>query len=59
MNIPLTTPSEFMESIRGHAIDGGDFTQDGMHLFLDDGRVIVLTGTFVAFVGSFQKQTLQ
>ena len=59
MNPPITSPAEFMESIRGHAIDGGDFTQDGMHLFLDDGRVIVLTGTFVAFVGSFQKQTLQ
>lgn len=59
MNIPLVTGPEFMDSITGRTISGGNVTDDGVHFFLDDGRVVIMTGAFLVFVGNLEKRTLQ
>lgn len=44
-----------MESIKGRVITGGDVQGDGMHIFLDDGRIIVVAGLFAAAVCEIDK----
>lgn len=53
----IISPDEFVESIRGLSVDGGEVNSDGLHLFLSDGRVLVILG--VVYVGNFEKETLQ
>lgn len=53
----IVTPEELIDAIRGRVIEGGDVNEDGMHLLLDDGRVLVLLG--IVYTGRFVKETLQ
>ena len=43
----LSTVEEVMEHLSGAVIDSGERTDDGMHVFLKDGRVLVFMGDFV------------
>lgn len=52
----IVSTDDFIDSIRGRVISGGDVNDDGMHLILDDGRVLVIQG--YVFVGRLQ-ETLQ
>ena len=56
--VPVVPGNDFMDSISGHVINGGDITDDGMHIFLDDGRVVIFTGQFMAFVGMLDKRSI-
>ena len=53
----IVNSDEFLDSIRGRVTEGGDVNVDGMHLLLDDGRVLIISG--VVFVGRLVKETLQ
>lgn len=43
----LTTVEEVMSYLSGSVIDSGARTDDGMHVYLKDGRVLVFIGDFV------------
>lgn len=43
----LATVEEVMEYLAGSEISGGERTDEGMSIFLKDGRVICLIGDFV------------
>jgi hypothetical protein len=47
----------FIDSISGQTITGGEVNDDGLHLYLDDGRVLIILG--VVCVGELEKETLQ
>lgn len=53
----ITDPDEVIESIVGKSITGGAVEKDGMHLYLDDGRVVIILGIF--YVGKLDTVTLQ
>ena len=53
-----TTVSDLMEAVSGRVISGGDVTEDGMHLYLDDGKVLIFAGAFVVGIW-VEKGTLQ
>lgn len=53
----IVTTDEFIETITGRQIIGGEENPDGMHLHLDDGRVLIVVG--VVYVGRIIKDTLQ
>lgn len=42
----LSTVEEVMEHLSGSRISGGERTDEGMHINLDDGRVLVFVGEF-------------
>lgn len=48
-----------MEALQGSRITGGERTDDGLHIYLDDGRLLVFAGEFVLYVGIPAKGTLQ
>lgn len=39
-----------MDGILGHVIDRYQVTPEGMHFFLDDGRIVLFAGTFIIAV---------
>ena len=43
----LATVEEVMDYLSGCEISGGARTDDGMHVYLKDGRVLVFIGDFV------------
>ena len=43
----LSTVEEVMQHLSGAVIDSGERTDDGMHVYLKDGRVLVFIGDFV------------
>ena len=43
----LATVEEVMEHLSGSVIESGARTDQGMHVFLQDGRVLVFVGDFV------------
>jgi len=43
----LATVEEVMSYLSGSVIDSGARTDDGMHVYLKDGRVLVFIGDFV------------
>lgn len=53
----IVSIDDFIDSLKGSVIDGGDVNEDGMHLRLGDGRVLVIAG--VVYVGKLEKETLQ
>lgn len=58
MNDPQIVPVEdFIESLQGRVIEGGEVNSDGMHLNLDDGRTLIVLG--VVYVGRTMKETVQ
>ena len=51
--------AQFIENVAGSVIEAGDVCDDGMHLYLADGRVLIFVGTFVVGILAAEKQTLQ
>ena len=38
---------EVLDSLKSGVIEGGNLTEDGLHIFLEDGRVVVFYGSFI------------
>lgn len=55
----ISTVQEVMEALQGARITGGERTDDGLHVYLDDGRLLVFAGEFILYVGIEKKQSLQ
>lgn len=53
----IVSTDDFIDSLRGVVIEGGDSNADGMHLNLSDGRVLVIAG--IVYVGRLESETLQ
>lgn len=52
--IPVAEPEEVLATINGAVIDDAQMTShDGVTLFLDDGRCLVITGEFVMAIMKF------
>lgn len=45
-----TDEEAVVEAIRGAVIEGGELTEDGFHLQLEDGRYIIFAGEFIIAV---------
>ena len=59
MNAEQIAAAQFIENVAGSVIEAGDVCDEGMHLYLADGRVLVFVGTFVVGILQAEKQTLQ
>jgi len=57
MTTMTNTSEALIEEITGLVICGGGVETEGMHLHLDDGRTLVISGYFA--VGLLQAETLQ
>lgn len=55
----LSTVEEVMEHLSGSVIDSGERTDEVMHVYLKDGRVLVFIGDFVMGVLVADKRNLQ
>jgi len=55
----ISTVKEVMETLQGARITGGERTDEGLHVYLDDGRLLLFVGEFLLYVGVSQKGTLQ
>lgn len=55
----ISTVEEVMEHLSGSKISGGARTDEGMHVYLDDGRVLVFVGDFVMGVMVLDQRSLQ
>ena len=53
----IVSVPDFIDSVRGKTIDDGEVNEDGLHLYLDDGRVLIVLG--IVYVGELEKGTLQ
>jgi hypothetical protein len=53
----IVNTEDFIMSVRGRSIEDGEVNEDGLHLHLDDGRVLIILG--IVYVGSLDKETLQ
>lgn len=45
---------DFLKSLVGAKISGGEETKEGMRLYLDDGRVFIFSGYFVIYTGRLE-----
>ena len=48
-----------LESLKGSTIQEGGVTEDGLHILLEDGRVVIFCGQFIFGITRPDKQTLQ
>jgi len=55
----LSTVEDVMEHLSGSVISHGERTDEGMHVYLEDGRVLVFAGDFVMAVLVIDKKNLQ
>lgn len=53
----IVSVDDFIDSLKGVVIEGGDLNDDGMYLRLDDGRVLIIAG--IVYVGRLENETLQ
>ena len=58
-SVDVVTPSDVFKSLSDGLIVGGEVTDEGMHLYLQDGRVLIFAGDFVVYVGIADKSKLQ
>ncbi len=58
MPAPSDAESEVMEGILGHVISKYQVTPEGMHFFLDDGRIVLFSGTFFIAVYSAEAHSV-
>lgn len=49
---------EVLDSIKNAVILSGELSEDGLHFYLDDGRVIVFYGQFILGVARPDKSTI-
>lgn len=55
----LATVEEVMEYLAGSVIESGARTEEGMHVYLKDGRILVFIGDFMMGVMIADKRQLQ
>lgn len=55
----IATVEEVMSILSGAVIDSGARTDEGMHVYLKDGRVLVFVGDFLMGVMVADKRQLQ
>ena len=55
----INTVEEVMEHLSGSVISSGERTDEGMHINLSDGRILVFVGDFVMGVMILDKRNLQ
>ena len=55
----LSTVDEVVNEINGLTITGGDINDQGMHLNLSDGRILMFVGEFILCVGVVEESKLQ
>lgn len=55
----ISTVEEVMKELSGTQIISGERTDDGMHVHLSDGRIMVFVGDFVMAVMVVDKRNLQ
>lgn len=55
----LSTVEEVIEHLTGSVIHSGARTDEGMHVYLEDGRVLVFVGEFAMAVMVADKRNLQ
>ena len=55
----LSTVEEVMQHLQGAVIDSGARTDEGMHVYLKDGRILVFVGDFAMGVLVADKRNLQ
>ena len=53
----IVSVDDFINSLIGVVIEGGDTNEDGMHLRLNDWRVLIIAG--IVYVGRLEKESLQ
>jgi hypothetical protein len=54
----LVSVPDFIDSVSDRTITGGKLDGDELHLYLDDGRILVFIEGIVC-IGNFDKETLQ
>jgi len=59
----MTQPSgdfpAMLDAITGRVIVGGELTDDGMHINLDDGRILIFDGDFIVGLAQINRKALQ
>ena len=45
-------------SLKSAVITGGEVTEEGMHFYLEDGRVVIIYGSFILGVTRVDKTTI-
>lgn len=53
------TDEDFLTALEGQKIVSAEVNEDGMHMHLEDGRTVVLVGSFVGYIGVLQKYSIQ
>lgn len=61
MKIPPPSPKgdDFLDALAGQKIVSAEVTDDGMHMHLEDGRTVILMGSFVGCIGVLEKYSIQ
>lgn len=57
--MPIVTAETLMDELSGLKITGGEINNDGMHLYLDDGRVLIMEGAFIVGLARVERMSLQ
>lgn len=55
----LATMEDINESICGLSINDGEVTEDGIHFYLSDGRILIIHGADAIYVVELDKAKLQ
>ena len=55
--ITVASAEDFSDSIRGVTIADFSQTPEGAHLTLNDGRMLIIVGNFIVYVGRLESQT--
>lgn len=55
----ISTVDDLSESAKGCTIDNIEETDEGVHINLSDGRVIILCDVSIVYLGNIEKNTLQ
>lgn len=58
-NLEVSTVEEVMEALSGSVIVSGERTDEGMHVYLEDGRTLMFVGDFCMAVCVLRKENLQ
>jgi hypothetical protein len=52
-SMEIVNGHDFVDSIRGVGIEDGEIGDDGMHLYLTDGRILIVVG--IVYVGELER----
>lgn len=52
-------PDDFLTALEGQKIISAEVTDDGMHMHLEDGRTVILVGSFCGYIGVLEQHSIQ